>query len=74
MPHIPYGGTIDQGVIISVAQDGARVASYSKPGVVTKPLKATFIQLCRADGNGNREVLCRGMKKARPGGGQKESF
>jgi hypothetical protein len=38
----PYGGTVDQGVIISVAQDGARVASYSKPGVVTRPLKATF--------------------------------
>lgn len=37
-----YGGTIDQGEIISVAQDGARVLSYTKPGVVTRPLKATF--------------------------------
>jgi microcystin-dependent protein len=43
MQQYPYGGTIDRGVIISVAEDGARVASYTKPGVVTGPLKATFV-------------------------------
>jgi hypothetical protein len=43
MIPIPYGGTIDRGVIISVSQDGARVLSYTKPGVVTRPLKATFV-------------------------------
>lgn len=37
-PEITYGGTIDRGVIISAIKNGARVLSYTKPGVVTRPL------------------------------------
>ena len=37
-----FGTAMERGTIISVTEQGARVASTDRPGIVTKPLKAMF--------------------------------
>lgn len=49
--EMPYGGYLERGVVLKVSADGARIASYDRPGIVTKPLKALFRKTMEAGWN-----------------------
>ncbi len=44
MDQRTYDGRAERGIVVSVTEAGAKVASYDRPGIVTKPLKPLFLK------------------------------